>query len=617
MHVDSELRPHVVLLAALDAPGDLGPLDQTLKCPLPRDGKSRSSECSRSCEGTSDHIRSGMAVSLVYKVDRPQFCHVDRPCSQRPSSSNRPLRHLTRGTSSAHTPAPEVPPPTTVKKGWPLVDRSFDRLPLLHSVKLKETASNTSVVWNAAPSSAAWWPCAVMTSSRSRIHVDTLRCQAFDLLTRRPAWSAGNSGHSRCSRTTDRTRSRSLSRSMRQQRASGGGGTVRDGVVLWRRGTAFRTSRPAARPPDNAVTARRWSEPADVPCCNASRDALELDRPLANQRCCRGNASCARSAHECGHEDDRKSTRRTLRADGRCDGARAPSPTQVVAPGFNRLAMGSYGTDLRTRAATDRGFVRRARRGAIARAQTACGRLQGQQARSHGAHSFRREMALTRLGATVRDLAGWMAPRCELLLIERKQHAWQSPSIAASRFPRLGGSSSIRGQRVSGTSVVRTPNRRGSSSCRNENSLYPAATATGEFAVHAQRVPDRSLFAQLFLKLCTSPGRWVRPVRCDHTGLHGPLGPSAFPPLAASRVRQPSLWDQTMARKATPSLVVPSPLGGDFRGRALHDVDARLFGTAKAGSWGSRTWRHGQRRGDHSAALARVQPAALRLRGVG
>ena len=145
-----------------------GPFDQTLKvAPLPRDGQVLVSfELQQ--ELTDDvrtTIRSGMAVSFVYKVDlrRSSAVWIDRVLATAVVKATVRYDNLTGRYLLTRTVDGRVERPDTTDSeevAWRWLTGRFDRLPLFSSVQLETNGEYyVRVSAHAAPRSAGFvWP---------------------------------------------------------------------------------------------------------------------------------------------------------------------------------------------------------------------------------------------------------------------------------------------------------------------------------------------------------------------------------------------------------------------------------------------------------------------------
>lgn len=156
----------VFLISALLA--FTGPFDQTLKvAPLPRDGKvlvsfEMQQELTDQVRTT---IRSGMAVSFVYKVElrRNSAIWVDRVLATAVVKATVRYDNLTRRYLLTRTldGSPERPDTTDSEEvAWRWLTDQFDRLPLFSSVQLETNGEYyVRVSAHSAPRNAGFvWP---------------------------------------------------------------------------------------------------------------------------------------------------------------------------------------------------------------------------------------------------------------------------------------------------------------------------------------------------------------------------------------------------------------------------------------------------------------------------
>ena len=156
----------VLLISALLAV--TGPFDQTLKvAPLPRDGQVLVSFKLQQelTEEVRTTIRSGMAVSFVYKVDlrRSSAVWVDRTLATTVVRATVRYDNLTRRYLLTRTldKRPERPDTTDSEEvAWRWLTDQFDRLPLFSSVQLESNGEYyVRVSAHAAPRNAGFvWP---------------------------------------------------------------------------------------------------------------------------------------------------------------------------------------------------------------------------------------------------------------------------------------------------------------------------------------------------------------------------------------------------------------------------------------------------------------------------
>ena len=145
-----------------------GPLDQTLKvAPLPRDGRVLVSfelrqELTDEVRAT---IRSGMAVSFIYKVDlrRSSAIWFDRTLASAVVKATVRFDNLTRRYLLTRTLDDSMERPDTTDSeevAWRWLTNQFDRLPLFSSVSLESNGEYyVRVSAHAAPRNAAFvWP---------------------------------------------------------------------------------------------------------------------------------------------------------------------------------------------------------------------------------------------------------------------------------------------------------------------------------------------------------------------------------------------------------------------------------------------------------------------------
>jgi hypothetical protein len=156
----------VVLISALLTLA--GPFDQTLKvAPLPRDGQVLVSfELQQALtDEVRTTIRSGMAVSFVYKVDlrRSSAVWIDRTIATAEIKATVRYDNLTRRYLLTRTLNGGVERPDTTDSeevAWRWLTDQFDRLPLFSSVQLESNGEYyVRVSAHAAPRSAGFvWP---------------------------------------------------------------------------------------------------------------------------------------------------------------------------------------------------------------------------------------------------------------------------------------------------------------------------------------------------------------------------------------------------------------------------------------------------------------------------
>ncbi len=155
-----------VLISALLA--FAGPYDQTLKvAPLPRDGQVLVSfELQQELpDEVRTTIRSGMAVSFVYKVElrRNSAIWVDRTIAATVVRATVRYDNLTRRYLLTRTLDNRVERPDTTDSeevAWRWLTDQFDRLPLFSSVQLESNGEYyVRVSAHAAPRNAGFvWP---------------------------------------------------------------------------------------------------------------------------------------------------------------------------------------------------------------------------------------------------------------------------------------------------------------------------------------------------------------------------------------------------------------------------------------------------------------------------
>lgn len=146
----------------------LGPADQTLQvAPLPRDGRVLVSfELQQALtDDVRTTIRSGMAVSFIYKVDlrRSSAIWFDRTLASAVVKATVRYDNLTRRYRLTRTVDGRIDRPDTTDSeevAWKWLTDQFDRLPLFSSVTLESNGEYyVRVSAHAAPRNAAFvWP---------------------------------------------------------------------------------------------------------------------------------------------------------------------------------------------------------------------------------------------------------------------------------------------------------------------------------------------------------------------------------------------------------------------------------------------------------------------------